>query len=157
MCVLLRRASQQSVDPGRSWIVGASAPPRAAHLSNIYLDEADHDHAANQSGMELVQKLTAQSTMRVAACTWLPNLDCRDLDSDRKAHAGIALHAFESADIITRRGRLDLGQPHGIAALGAGENSDFSTAVEWIRMGGWHDARLRSGGSAILSVTGDCR
>jgi hypothetical protein len=24
-------------------------------------------------------------------------------------------------------------------------------------MGGWHDARLRSGGSVILSVTGNCR
>jgi len=31
------------------------------------------------------------------------------LDSDRKALAGIALHAFESADIVTRRGRFDLG------------------------------------------------
>src|SRR3984957_17903604 len=79
------------------------------------------------------------------------------LDSDRKALAGIALRAFESAHIITRRGRFDLGQPHGVPAFGACEDSDFSTAVEWIWMGGWHDARLRSGGRAILSVTGNCR
>ena len=79
------------------------------------------------------------------------------LDSDRKTHAGIALRTFESAHIITRRGRFDLGQPHGVSAFGAREDSDFSTAVEWILMGGWHDARLRSGGSAKLSVTGKCR
>jgi hypothetical protein len=79
------------------------------------------------------------------------------LDSDREALAGTALHAFESAHIITRCGRFDLGQPHGVAALGARKDSDFSPAVEWIAMGGWHDARLRSGGSAKLSVTGNCR
>jgi hypothetical protein len=79
------------------------------------------------------------------------------LDSDRKTHAGIALRAFESAHIITRRGRFDLGQPHGVSAFGAREDSDFSTAVEWILMGGWHDARLRSGGSAKLSVTDNYR
>jgi hypothetical protein len=79
------------------------------------------------------------------------------LDSDREALAGIALLAFESAQIRTGRGRFDLGQPHGVAAFGAREDSDFSTAIEWILMGGWHDARLRSGGSAILSVTGNCR
>jgi hypothetical protein len=33
-------------------------------LSNIYLDEADH--AADQSSMELAQKLAAQSIMRLA-------------------------------------------------------------------------------------------
>jgi hypothetical protein len=37
---------------------------RAEQLSNIYLDEADH--AADQSSMELVQKLAAQSIMRLA-------------------------------------------------------------------------------------------
>jgi hypothetical protein len=79
------------------------------------------------------------------------------LDRDREALAGIALHAFESAHIITRSGRFDLGQPHGVAALGARKDSDFSPAVEWIEMDGWHDARLRSGGSAKLSVTGNCR
>ena len=79
------------------------------------------------------------------------------LDSDRKARAGIALRAFESAHVITRRGRFDLRQAHGVAALGARKDSDFSTAVEWIGMGGWHDARLRSDGSALLSVTGHRR
>ena len=79
------------------------------------------------------------------------------LDGDRKALAGIALRAFESAYIVARRGRFDMGQPHGVAALGARQDSDFCTAVEWIGMGGWHDARLRSGGSATLSVTGNCR
>ena len=79
------------------------------------------------------------------------------LYSDRKALARAALRAFEGAHIITRRGRFDLGQPHWVAALGARKDSDFSTAVEWIGMGGWHDARPGSGGSAILSVTGNCR
>jgi len=37
---------------------------RAEQLSNIYLDEADR--AADQSGMELAQKLAAQSIMRLA-------------------------------------------------------------------------------------------
>ena len=37
---------------------------RAEQLSNLYLDEADH--AANQSSMELAQKLAAQSIMRLA-------------------------------------------------------------------------------------------
>ena len=60
------------------------------------------------------------------------------LDSDRKTLAGIALGAFESADIITRCGRFDLGKPHGVAALSARKDSDFSTAVQWIGMGGWH-------------------
>jgi hypothetical protein len=79
------------------------------------------------------------------------------LDSDREALAGTALHAFESAHIVTRCGRFDLGQPHGVAALGARKDSDFSTTMEWIGLGGWHDARLRLGGSAILSVTDNCR
>jgi hypothetical protein len=79
------------------------------------------------------------------------------LNSDRKAHAGIALRAFESAHIITRCGRFDLGQPHGVPTFGAREDSDFSTTMEWIGLCGWHDARLRSGGSGKLSVTGNCR
>jgi hypothetical protein len=58
------------------------------------------------------------------------------LDGNRKTLAGIALRAFESAYVITRCGRFDLGQPHGVAALGARKDSDFSTAVEWIQMGG---------------------
>jgi hypothetical protein len=79
------------------------------------------------------------------------------LDGGRKTLTGIALRAFESAHVITRCGRFDLGQPHGVAALGARKDADFSTAVECIGMGGWHDARLRSGGSVMLSVTGNCR
>jgi hypothetical protein len=79
------------------------------------------------------------------------------LDGNRKALTGITLRAFDSAHVITRCGRFDLGQPHGVAALGARKDSDFSTAVDWIWMGGWHDARLRLGGSVILSVTGNCR
>jgi ATP-dependent protease HslVU (ClpYQ) ATPase subunit len=37
---------------------------RAEQLSNIYLDEADR--AADQSGMELAQKLAAHAIMRLA-------------------------------------------------------------------------------------------
>jgi hypothetical protein len=105
----------------------------------------------------------SEAAYSVLECRWGRNLQpCQftievALDSDRKTLAGIALRAFESAHVITRSGRFDLGQPHGVAALGARKDSDFSTAVEWIRMGGWHDARLRSGGSVILSVTGNCR
>jgi hypothetical protein len=51
------------------------------------------------------------------------------LDGDQKALAGIALRALESAYIIARCGRFDLGQPHGIAALGARQDSDFGAAV----------------------------
>ena len=76
------------------------------------------------------------------------------LDGDQKALAGIALRALESACIITRCGRFDMGQSHGIAAPGARQESDFGPTVKWIGMDGWHDARLGSGGSAILSVTG---
>jgi hypothetical protein len=76
------------------------------------------------------------------------------LDGDQKALAGIALRALESACIITRCGGFDMGQSHGIAALGARQDSDFGPAVKWIGMDGWHDARLGSGGSATLSVTG---
>jgi hypothetical protein len=76
------------------------------------------------------------------------------LDGNQKALAGIALRTLESGYIIARCGRFDLGQPHGIVALGARQNSDFGPAVKWIGMDGWHDARLGSGGSAILSVTG---
>jgi hypothetical protein len=79
------------------------------------------------------------------------------LDGGRKTLTGIALRAFESAHVITGCSRFDLGQPHGVAALGARKDADFSAAVEWTGMGGWHDARLRSGGSAVLSVTGNCR
>jgi hypothetical protein len=42
-------------------------------------------------------------------------------------------------------------------ALGARKDSDFSAAVWLIGLDGWHDARLGSGGSATLSVTGRCR
>ena len=37
---------------------------RAEQLSNIYLDDADH--AADQSSMELAQKLAAHAIMRLA-------------------------------------------------------------------------------------------
>jgi hypothetical protein len=76
------------------------------------------------------------------------------LDGDQKALAGIALRALESAYIIARCGRFDMGQPHGIVARGARQDSDFGPAVWWIGMDGWHDVRLGSGGSATLSVTG---
>jgi hypothetical protein len=76
------------------------------------------------------------------------------LDGDQKALAGIALSALESASIVARCGRFDIGQSHRIAALGARQDSDFGPAVKWIGVDGWHDARLGSGGSATLSVTG---
>jgi hypothetical protein len=63
----------------------------------------------------------------------------------------------KSAHVITRCGRFDLRQPHRIPAFGAREDSDFSPAVDWIWIGRWHDARLKSGGSVMLSVTGNCR
>jgi hypothetical protein len=50
-------------------------------------------------------------------------------DGDQKALAGIALRTLESAYIIAMCGRFDLGQPHGIAALGARQDSDFGAAV----------------------------
>jgi hypothetical protein len=51
------------------------------------------------------------------------------LDGDQKALAGIALRALESAYIIARCGRFDLGQPHGIAARGARQDTDFGAAI----------------------------
>ena len=51
------------------------------------------------------------------------------LDGDQKALAGIALRALESAFIIARCGRFDMGQSHGIAALGARQDSDFGAGV----------------------------
>jgi hypothetical protein len=47
----------------------------------------------------------------------------------------MAVQALERAYIITKRGRFDLGQPHWVAALGARKDSDFSAAIEWIKMG----------------------
>jgi len=114
------------------------------------------EHQAQVDGLIRVAKFAsnrgAQDTDRISMSAWKSRLD-----SDRKALAGIALRAFEGAYVITRCRRLDFGQPHGVAALGARKNSDFSTAVERVGMDGGHDARLSSGGSAILSVTGDCR
>ena len=53
-------------EPGNAEIeqVKRRALRRAEQLSNIYLDEADR--AADQSSMELAQKLAAQSIMRLA-------------------------------------------------------------------------------------------
>jgi len=75
----------------------------------------------------------------------IPNADRAEIS--KMPDCSIALHAFESADIIARCGRFDLGQPHGIAALGARQDSDFGTAVEWIWMGGWHDVPLDQAGA----------
>jgi hypothetical protein len=49
-----------------TWIepVRRRALQRAEQLSNIYLDDADN--AADQSSMELAQKLAARSIMRLA-------------------------------------------------------------------------------------------
>ena len=49
---------------------------RAEQLSNIYLDDADR--AADQSSMELAQKLAAQSIVRLAGLRHLANRDCSD-------------------------------------------------------------------------------
>jgi hypothetical protein len=50
------------------------------------------------------------------------------LDYDRKVLDRFAPSTFKSADILARRSGFDAGQPHGLAALGASENSDFCTA-----------------------------
>ena len=53
---------------------------RAEQLSNIYLDDADR--AADQSSMELAQRLAAQSIMRLAGLRHLASesgLRCDDL------------------------------------------------------------------------------
>lgn len=57
---------RDSVDVGYVEIeqIKSRALRRAEQLSNIYLDEADH--AADQSSMELAQKLAAQSIIRLA-------------------------------------------------------------------------------------------
>ena len=48
------------------------------------------------------------------------------LDRDRKAFNRTAVRAFERADVETPRSRFDIGKPHRLAALGTGQDSDFS-------------------------------
>lgn len=49
-----------------------------------------------------------------------------ELDRDRKALDRIALRAFKRAEVETPNSRFDAGQPHRLATLGTGQNSDFS-------------------------------
>ena len=79
------------------------------------------------------------------------------LNSNEEGLAGIALWAFKGAQIETRFGRLDAGQPHRFAASGAVQNSDLNSANDWIGLSGQHDAPLGPGGSATLSVTDRCQ
>jgi hypothetical protein len=58
------RNGDDDVEYGEIEHIKRRALRRAEQLSNIYLDEADH--AADQSSMELAQKLAAQSIMRLA-------------------------------------------------------------------------------------------
>jgi hypothetical protein len=62
----LTPTDRDGTEPGYAEIeqVKRRALRRAEQLSNIYLNEADH--AADQSSMELAQKLAAQSIMRLA-------------------------------------------------------------------------------------------
>lgn len=62
----LTPTDRDGTEPGYAEIeqVKRRALRRAEQLSNIYLDEADR--AADQSTMELAQKLAAQSIMRLA-------------------------------------------------------------------------------------------
>jgi hypothetical protein len=62
----LTPSDRDGTEPGYAEIEQAKrrALRRAEQLSNIYLDEADR--AADQSSMELAQKLAAQSIMRLA-------------------------------------------------------------------------------------------
>jgi hypothetical protein len=63
----LTLTGRDGTDAGHAEIeqVKRRALRRAEQLSNIYLDEADR--AADQSSMELAQKLAAQSIMRLAS------------------------------------------------------------------------------------------
>jgi len=79
------------------------------------------------------------------------------LNGSEERFAGIALWAFEGAQIETRFVRLDAGQPHRFAAFGAVQNSDRYSAKNWIGLSGQHDAPLGPGGSATLSVTDRCQ
>jgi hypothetical protein len=79
------------------------------------------------------------------------------LNGNEERFAGIALWAFKGAQIETRCGRLDAGQPHRFAAFGAVQNSDRYSAKNWIGLSGQHDAPLGPGGSATLSVTDRCQ
>ena len=69
------------------------------------------------------------------------------LDRDREATGRFALRAFESADFVTRRRRLNARQPHRLAAFGARKDPDLCTAVYWIRLHGRHDASLHWAGA----------
>jgi hypothetical protein len=62
----LTPTDRDGTEPGYAEVeqVKRRALRRAEQLSNMYLDEADH--AADQSSMELAQKLAAQSIMRLA-------------------------------------------------------------------------------------------
>ena len=65
-CTFLTSPDAGGVDPASGDIeqIKRRALRRAEQLSNIYLDEADR--AADQSSMELAQKLAAQSILRLA-------------------------------------------------------------------------------------------
>jgi hypothetical protein len=67
------------------------------------------------------------------------------LDGHQEGFAGIALCAFEAAQIKTRLVRLDAGQPHRFAASAAVQNSDLRNAKKWIGLSGKHDAPLWTG------------
>src|SRR5258706_5907819 len=79
------------------------------------------------------------------------------LNSNEEGFVGIALCAFKGAQIETRFGRLDAGQPHRFAASGAVQNSDLRNAQTGLGLSGQHDAPLGPGGSATLSVTDRCQ
>jgi hypothetical protein len=61
------------------------------------------------------------------------------LNGNEERFAGIALWAFEGAQIETRFVRL-AGQPHRFAASGAVQNSDPYSVKNWIGLSGQHDA-----------------
>jgi hypothetical protein len=64
------------------------------------------------------------------------------LNGNEEGFVGMALWAFKGAQIETRFGRLDAGQPHRFAASGAVQNSDRYSAKDGIGLSGQHDAPL---------------
>jgi hypothetical protein len=52
-----------------------------------------------------------------------------ELNRDGKALTCVALHAFECLHIQARRGGFNAGEPHGAAAFGASQDSNFGATV----------------------------
>jgi hypothetical protein len=67
----------------------------------------------------------------------------------------VALRALKRAEVETHACRHDAGKHHVGMALWASRAMDLSVDVIGQEIGFLHDASLRGGGSATLSVTGN--